>query len=167
VDYPLGAADARARWHMKITNEKKPDVLLNLLKERYEASHKMRDRSLSFAIWVMGFGIVLIWILVSGPGLGLGQKIILTSFVLVAGGLTRKFLKSIETGFKNNHEVMVKIETILGCYRKNIYVKNDSVFPDNYKTLSNKDTSHFGSIYTWLVVMGFVLILMIWLSPCH
>lgn len=151
---------------MQIDNTKKTDILLNLLKERYEASHKMRERSLSFAIWIMGFAIALIWVLIRGPSLGLWQKIVLTGFVLVASGLTGRFLKSIETGFKNNHEVMVRIEDILGCYEKDIYVEAESLFPEKYKALSNKDTSHFGSIYVWLVAMGFGLILMIWLPSC-
>ena len=78
----------------------------------------------------------------------------------------RKFLKSIETGFKNNHEVMVRIENVLGCYEKSIYVETESLFPEKYKDLSNKDTSHFGSLYVWLVATGLALIPMIWLSPC-
>ena len=151
---------------MRINDDKKVDILLNLLKERYEASHKMRERSLSFAVWIMGFGIALIWILIGGPSLGVWQKIVLTGFVLVASALTRKFLKSIETGFKNNHEIMVRIEDILGCYEKDNYVETESLFPEKYKDLSNKGTSHFGSIYVWLVAMGFALILMIWVSPC-
>jgi hypothetical protein len=151
---------------MQLNNDKKADILLNLLKERYEASHKMRERSLSFAIWIMGFGIALIWILLGGSPLGLWQKIVLTGFIVIASALTRRFLKSIETGFKNNHDVMVRIEDILGCYEKNIYVEAESLFPQKYKDLSNKDTSHFGSIYVWLVTMAFALILMIWLSPC-
>lgn len=151
---------------MQIDNGKKIDILLNLLKERYEASHKMRERSMGFATWVMGFGIALIWILLSGSPLGLWQKIVLTCFIFVGGILTRKFLKSIQVGFENNHKVMVKIEETLGCYEKGVYVGEESLFPENYKDLSNKETSHFGSIYVWLVAMGLVLILMIWLLPC-
>jgi hypothetical protein len=151
---------------MQVSSDKKVDILLNLLKERYEASHKMRERSLSFATWVMGFGIALVWILVSGSSLGLWQKVVLTGFVFVASALTRKFLKSIETGFEKNHEIMVRIEDILGCYEKNAYAETETLFPEKYKDLSNKDTSHFGSIYLWLMAMGLVLIVMIWISPC-
>jgi len=151
---------------MQINNDKRIDILVNLLKERYEASHKMRERSMSFSTWVMGFCVALIWILLSGSPLGLWQKIVLTGFVLVGGVLTRKFLKSIQVGFENNHNLMVKIEETLGCYEKGVYVGEDSLFPENYKDLSNKETSHFASIYVWLAVMGLALILMIWLSPC-
>jgi len=151
---------------MQINNDKKIDILMILLRERYEASHKMRERSMAFATWVMGFGIALIWILLSDSPLGLWQKIILTAFIFVGGILTKKFLKSIHVGFENNHKVMVKIEETLGCYEKGVYIEEESLFPGNYKDLSNKETSHFGSIYAWLVAMGFVLILMIWLSPC-
>ena len=151
---------------MQTNNDKKIDILLNLLKERYEASHKMRERSLNFATWIMAFGIALIWILLSGSPLGLWQKVVLTGFVFVGGVLTKKFLKSIHVGFEKNHKVMVKIEETLGCYEKGVYVVEESLFPEKYKDLSNKETSHFGSIYVWLVAMGLALILMIWLSPC-
>jgi len=97
---------------MKINEDNKIDILRDLLKERYEASHKMRDRSLKFAIWVLGFGIALIWILLSGLSLGLVQKIILTIFVVIVGFLTGIFLKSIDKGFVNNRKVMIRIEEV-------------------------------------------------------
>jgi ABC-type branched-subunit amino acid transport system permease subunit len=151
---------------MQISNDKKADILLNLLKERYDASHKMRERSLNFAIWIMGFGIALIWILLNGSPISQLQKIVLTCLVLVGGVLTRRFLKSIQAGFEENHKVMVKIEDTLGCYEKGAYIGDEPLFPEKYKDLSNKETSHFGSIYIWLIAMGLALILMIWLSPC-
>ena len=152
---------------MKINEDNKIDILRDLLKERYEASHKMRDRSLKFAIWVLGFGIALIWILLSGLSLGLVQKIILTIFVVIVGFLTGIFLKSIDKGFVNNRKVMIRIEEALGCYENGVYVENGPLFPNEYKDLSKKNTAHFTSIYYWLVVMGLVLISVIWLGPCR
>ena len=152
---------------MNINENNKIDILLDLLKERYEASHKMRDRSLKFAIWILGFGIALIWILLSGLSLGLVQKIILTIFVVIVGFLTGIFLKSIDKGFVNNRKVMIRIEEALGCYENGVYVENGPLFPNEYKDLSKKNTVHFTSIYNWLVVMGLVIISVIWLGPCR
>lgn len=152
---------------MNINEDNKIDILLGLLKERYEASHKMRDRSLKFAIWILGFGIALIWILLSGLSLGLVQKIILTVFVVIVGFLTGIFLKSIDKGFVNNRKVMIRIEEALGCYENGVYVENGPLFPNEYKDLSKKKTAHFTSIYNWLVVMGLVIISVIWLGPCR
>lgn len=151
---------------MSINEHNKIEILLDLLKERYEASHNMRDRSLKFAIWILGFGIALIWILLNGVSLGVVQKIILTVFVVIVGFLTGIFLKSIDKGFVNNRKVMIRIEEALGCYEKGIYVEDGPLFPDEYKDLSKKKTAHFTSIYNWLAVMGLVIISVIWLGPC-
>ena len=42
---------------MNISKEKKLDVLLAQLQERYEALHKMRDRSMQFVLWILGLGL--------------------------------------------------------------------------------------------------------------
>ena len=126
----------------------------------------MRDRSLKFATWILGFGIALIWILLGGPSLGFLSKIILTVLVVIVGILTGIFLKSIDKGFVNNRAVMIRIEEALGCYEKGVYVENASLFPNEYKDLSKKNTSHFGSIYKWLIIIGLVVISVIWLGPC-
>lgn len=151
---------------MVISEDKKIDILLNLLKERYEASHKMRDRSLKFAIWILGFGIALIWILLGDSPLGFLSKIILTALVIIIGILTGTFLKSIDKGFVNNRAVMINIEEALECYDKGVYLENASLFPNEYRDLSKKDTSHFRSIYKWLIIIGLVVISVIWIAPC-
>lgn len=150
---------------MEISKDKKIDILMNLLKERYEASHKMRERSYKFAIWILGFAIAVIWLLVSGLSLGVPQKIMLTLFVAISGLLTWNFLKSIDKGFVNNREVMIRIEEALGCYDENVYVENSSLLPPGYKDLSKTGTSHFRSLYRWLFCIAAVVFILIWLVP--
>ena len=41
---------------MEISEEKKLEILLAQGQERYEALHKMRDRSMQFALWILGLG---------------------------------------------------------------------------------------------------------------
>lgn len=147
---------------MQISDEKKINVLLSLLRERYEASHKMRERSLSFAIWILGFGVVISWMLLSGVTLTFLQKIIFTLFIAVIGFLTKRFLKAIERGFDRNRKIMIKIEDVLGCYDTNAYIENMPLFPLEYKNLPKKETSHFFSLYKWLLTMEVVLISLIW-----
>jgi len=51
---------------MIINENQKITVLLSLLNERYNASHQMRERSLKFAMWVIGFVIIAIpWLLLN------------------------------------------------------------------------------------------------------
>ena len=149
---------------MEIPDNKKIDILLHLLSERYTASHRMRERSLNFAIWILGFGIAMIWMLLSEISLTFSQKIILTIFAVIIGCLTKKFLNSIEVGFDRNRNVMIKIEEVLRCYESNIYC-NSPLFPQEYKNLDKKETSHFISLYLWLwTIVGMVMAL-IWLEP--
>lgn len=147
---------------MQISNAKKIDILLNLLNERYAASHRMRERSLNFALWILGFGIGMVWMLLSQITLTFSQKIILTAFVIIIGYLTKIFLCAIEVGFDRNRKVMVKIEETLGCYKANIYNEGTALFPEEYKTLDKKETSHFKSLYKWVWVIIGVLIFLAW-----
>lgn len=150
---------------MKINENKKVDILLNLLNERYNASHKMRERSLNFTTWILGFGIALSWILLSQITLNLAQRIIFTIFIIFLGSFTIKFLRSIEIGFDKNRKVMIRIERILGCYKLNEYSDNEPLFPDEYRDFNKKGTWHFRSLYIWISLISILLIVFIWLEP--
>ena len=147
---------------MQTGDDKKTEILLTVLSQRYEASHKMRARSQSFAIWILGFGIAISWILLGGETLTLLQKTILTAFVVVIGMLSASFLRSIEVGFERNREVMINIEEALKLYDENIYLENAPLFPSEYKDLSRKGTFHFPSLYRWLIAEEAILICLIW-----
>jgi hypothetical protein len=149
---------------MEIKENKKIDILLNLLNERYNASHKMRERSLNFTTWILGFGIALAWILLTQVNLNFVQKIFFTIFVILLGTFTLKFLASIEVGFNRNREIIIKIEQALGCYTKNLYCENKVLFPDSYKDFNNKRTWHFRSLYIWVSLITVSLIVIIWLN---
>lgn len=149
---------------MNIHEEKKVDIVVNLLNERYDASHRMRERSLNFAIWILGFGIAMIWILLGDINLHKSQKVVLSIFIAIIGYLTKKFLSHIETGFCANKEVMITLEEALGCYEQNVYVNNKSLYPERYKSLDCSKTSHFRSLYEWVWAVVVLLISLIWLE---
>jgi len=150
---------------MKINDNKKVDILLNLLSERYNASHKMRERSLNFTTWILGFGIALSWILLSQITLNFTQRIVFTIFIIVIGSFTIIFLSSIEIGFNNNRKVMIRIEKILGCYELNEYSDDETLFPEVYKSFNKKRTWHFRSLYIGILLIFILLIVFIWLEP--
>lgn len=150
---------------MEISDEKKVDILLSLLNERYKSSHKMRERSLNFALWILGFGIIGgAWILLNQTKLEFLHKVVITIFILIIGFLTKRFLNSIEIGFDINRSVIIKIEDILECYKPNIYSENQVLFPEEYKNLEKKETAHFSSIYKWIWTVIIMLITLIWLE---
>ncbi len=59
---------------MKISEERKIDVLLAQLQERYDALHKMRDRSMQFVLWILGLGLGMSWLLIKGTALRWPQQ---------------------------------------------------------------------------------------------
>lgn len=149
---------------MNINDDKKVDILLSLLNERYNASHRMRERSLNFAIWILGFGIAVAWMLLGDINLSISQKVVLTIFIVIIGYLTRKFLLYIEAGFNTNKEVMVTLEETLECYEQNKYVEGKSLYPEKYRDSECTKTSHFKSLYEWIWVIITLLIFLIWLG---
>jgi len=149
---------------MNINDDKKVDILLSLLNERYNASHRMRERSLNFAIWILGFGIAVAWMLLRDTNLSISQKVVLTIFIVIIGYLTRKFLLCIEVGFNANKEVMVTIEEALECYEQNKYMEGKSLYPEKYRNSECTKASHFKSLYEWIWVIIALLASLIWLG---
>lgn len=151
---------------MQIHESDKVNILLNLLNERYNASHKMRERSLNFAIWILGFVVVSIgWLLLNGARLTASQGCALTVIVIVIGIITFWFLQAIKKGFDKNMEVMINIEQALGCYKQGLYNDSKALFPNEYKYVKKQPlSSHFISIYVWIIVAAVVTIFMIWFN---
>jgi hypothetical protein len=161
-----------------VDEKDKTTILLNLLNERYNASHKMRERSQAFAIWILGFGVSVTWILLNGKGLIIAQRIILTIFAVLIAVLAGFFLRSIEVGFHKNRRVMSQLETILGCYEYGLYC-DKALYPEEYahfkehhqkektrlERVSIYFRSHFGSLYVWITVITMVILLMLWVTP--
>jgi len=148
---------------MKVPEEKKVDVLLALLKERYEASHKMRERSYSFLVWILGFGFALIWLIVSREPLCFYQRLVLTILVVVMFLLAIIFLRSIDTGFMRNKDIMIRLEKTLGCYEKGLYTEQHSLYPDEYQNQKKTKVSFFVSLYILLCSFGIGIIALLWL----
>lgn len=150
---------------MDIDENKKADIVLGLLNERYGASHRMRDRSLNFTIWILGFGIAMMWILLGEINLQTPQKVLLSIFIAIIGYLTIKFLSYIEAGFNANKEVMVTLEEALECYKQSAYIENKTLYPETYRNLGYNKTSHFKSLYEWIWTVTVLLISLLWLEP--
>ena len=84
---------------MEIPEDQKIRVLMAQLEERYGASHKMRDRSMQFGLWILGLGLGMAWVLIGKVILTNPQKIFLLLFLIVVGFLSITFVRAIERGF--------------------------------------------------------------------
>jgi ABC-type branched-subunit amino acid transport system permease subunit len=149
----------------KLDEKDKISILLNLLSERYQASHLMRERSLKFAIWILGFVVVAIPWLLLRKELTQGQKIFLTILTIILGGATFLFLRAIHIGFNKNWGVIAKLEEALGCYEKGLFLNSIQLFPEEYRNVRKVSSrSHFVLIYSWLVLAALITIVSIWMS---
>lgn len=148
---------------MELNNEKKTDVVIRLLDERCNAAHRMRERSQSFTIWILGLGIALGWkILDDNTGFSFFQKALLTIFVLVLSETARKYVAGIEAGFNKNREILIKLEKLLGLYTEGFFLKEGALFPNEYSAQINKETSHFCLLGKLLLTLEWFLIIFIW-----
>lgn len=160
---------------MRIDEKDKINILLNLLTERYNASHRMRERSLNFAVWILGFGVAIAWLLLSGVSLTISQKVILTIFVIIISALATYFLHAIKKGFDNNRKLIIDIEQALGCYEEGVYINSKSLFPEEYRKNIEELPRfrkvlrllgfHFVSIYVWIIGITSMIVLLVWFGP--
>lgn len=145
---------------MDIPEEKKLDVLMAQLKERYTALHNMRDRSTRFALWILGLGLGMAWLLISGIRLSTLQAIELVVFLIFVGILSINLIRAIQRGFSNNRDVMVKIETLLKLHEKGAYSPGDSILPKEFSDSRFKWSGHFPTLYMLMITVFFLLIIL-------
>jgi len=153
--------------NMTIADDKKVDVMLALLLERYNAAHQMRARSTQFALWILGFAVALAWKLMGETALSPSQKWVLLLFVIVIGGLSIMFLKAMAKGFMGNKRVMEKSEAALGLYSKGLFLPNDTILPEGYRNNKTTWSWHFVSLYIWIVVAVGMVIALVMVNPCQ
>lgn len=148
---------------MQLNDDKKVDVLTNLLKERYDSAHKLRERSYKFTIWLLGIGVAFIGFVVTRSDLVLAQKAVLTVFIVIVLLLAASFLLSMEKGARKNRQVMIRIEGLLGCYRPEIYDETPLYHADYMRQESSR-IPHFSHMYLWLFAVACCVIVLLWVS---
>lgn len=148
---------------MKINDEKKVDILLLALKERYESMHKIRERIQNIGIWIMGilFGASG-WLVQSNITLNYSQKTIIVIVILMALIiLNLTYIKDLQIGFKSQQRVAAKIENALGFFTpENFDDSKKSIYPDAWKMAgTRKGNGNFFHSMQILLSIGFAFLL--------
>lgn len=151
---------------MEISEEKKLEILLAQLQERYEALHKMRDRSMHFVLWILGLGLGMAWLLINETELASAQKVAITLLLLVLGIVTLLFVYAIGRGFIANRQIMIRIETALKLYEENCYGVSESILPAQFSCPKIGWTGHFNTLYGLIIIVFLTLIFLTWTNPC-
>lgn len=155
---------------MNLDENKKADVLLAALSERYTAMHNIRERVQSVGIWALGLFLGAGgWLIQSELSLGCDQKVLMILGVIM-GVFTIHFfyLADLENGFRTQQRVTVRLESALGFFTPGeLDDKKEPVFPESWQKsgTENGDGRFFRSTYLLLYAGAFFLSLSVFLAP--
>lgn len=154
---------------MEIPTEKKVDILLTALEERYASIHRIRDRVQSIGIWALGLLLGAGgWVLQNGSTLTCSQKTLSVLGVVSAFIVLRfVYLEDLRNGFRGQQRAMVRLEEVLGFFTPGVFDKSDgAVYPEKWKHSGSQDGDgkFFDTTYALLYVGVAFLILTILFS---
>lgn len=118
-----------------IDNNKKIDILILALEERYRSMHKIRERVQSMGFWILGIlGGIGGWLIQSNTSLYCIEKEIYIIALLITFIVIRfQYLKDLNKGFKGQQKITVKIEKSLGFFTPNFFPEEqDSMYPKSW-----------------------------------
>lgn len=150
---------------MRLSENQKIQVLLAELQERYNASHRIRERSIRFTLWISGMAIGLGWLLITQKTLMFSQRIALTLLILALFAGTLYFIMGLKRGFRKNRESMINTERALGMYDPGTYLEEISLLPEEYSQLKGRWSNHFHTLYGWLILVTIAMLILTWTSP--
>jgi hypothetical protein len=150
---------------MHLNEDQKLQVLLSDLQERYKASHKIRERSIKFTLWISGMAIGLGWLLISQKALVFPQRVALTLLILALFAGTIYFLMGLRRGFRKDREAMINCERVLGMHDSGVYLTKESLLPFEYSRMNRKWSDHFHTLYVWLILVAASLLILTWTCP--
>ncbi|MBW4891130.1 hypothetical protein KXQ82_15500 [Mucilaginibacter sp. HMF5004] len=149
-----------------ISDDKKVEILLNALDERYSATKVIRERVQNICTWALGLFVTSSgYILTSTAPISIHQKAYFTVLATLSVIILRVFyLEDLERGFKSQQQIQAKIENVLGLCKKGTFAK-ESIYPESWSHAgTNKGKGKFFLHNYILIYSGmFMLILSIWL----
>jgi len=150
---------------MDLRKDQKLQVLLAELQERYNASHKIRERSTQFTLWISGMAIGLGWLLISQKIFVLSQRVALTLLIAALFVGTIYFIAGLRRGFRKNREAMIRCERALGMHDPGVYLPDTPLLPKEYSQTHRKWSDHFFTLCVWLIVVAVSLFILTWTCP--
>lgn len=147
---------------MQLKDDHKVQILMVELQERYNASHKMRERSTQFAIWLSGIAIGLAWLLICQKSLMFSQRLALTLLIAILWIGAGIFILGMRRGFQSNRRAMIRTEKALGMYDIGVYLPEKPLLPGVYVQTNGKWNDHFSTLCAWLFIVALSLMVLTW-----
>ncbi|MCK9274654.1 MAG: hypothetical protein M0P57_06145 [Syntrophales bacterium] len=150
---------------ISLNDDQKAQVLLVELQERYNASHKIRERSTQFTLWISGMAIGLAWLLICRNDLLFAQRVALTLLIaaLFTGALV--FIMGLRKGFQKNREALIRSENALNMHTHGVYLKDSTLLPEEYNKTKIRWSDHFCTLGILLFIIAIVLFILTWTCP--
>ena len=154
-----------------IDSDKKADILISALDERYQSIHKIRERVQSTGVWFLGIMLAVSgWLLQSGVVLSCSQKVFYILAVLIAFIAVRfTYLGDLCIGFKGQQRIAAKLEKALGFFTPGFFNDSEeSMYPEKWEKAgtADGDGKFFRTTYTLIYIGTAFLILAILFSGC-
>jgi len=124
-----------------LDNEKKVDILLSALGERYKSIHIIRDRMQSVCLWALGILFATGgWLIQSNIILTCLQKGVYITGILFAFAILRfSYLADLYSGFKSQQRVAVHIERTLGMFTPDAFNNStETIYPKSWENAGTK-----------------------------
>ncbi len=160
---------------MMIDDNKKIDVLLSALEERYASLHKIRERVQSVCLWALGLLLGAgAWLMQSDVILSALQKAFVIVIILVAFVILRfVYLNDLYKGFTSQQRVAARLEKALYLYAPGIFNDSDKpLYPQEWERAGTGENegNFFRSTYILLYFgIAFIILAIIfngWFHHC-
>ncbi len=156
---------------MIISEDKKIEILLEALKERYMSIHTIRERVQNLSLWIIAIFLgVSGYIIENNITITYSQKIIYTAIFLLAIFIFRVFyLQNLEKGFNSQRITTANIEDSLELYKEDIYIIGKSIYPKTWRNSGMKgcEGNFFFNNYLLVYFGVVILISIIWLKGVY
>ncbi len=150
---------------MQISPEKKEDILLVALQERYASIHKIRERVQSVGIWALGLMLAAGgWIIQSGIVLEGLEKILIVLFLITIFVILRfTYLKDLNTGFKGQQRTASALETELGFYTPGVFNETSvPLYPEKWQKAGTEEgEGRFFKTSYYLIYVGIIFLILV------
>lgn len=150
-----------------ISDDKKVEILLKALEERYSATKVIRERVQNVCIWALGLFVTASgYILTSTNCISPSQKAYFSFIAVLSVIILRAFyLNDLERGFKTQQQIQARIENVLGLCRKGVFTE-ESIYPESWLHAGTKKGKGNFFLHNYILIYTgmFILLLSIWIK---
>ena len=147
---------------LAISDDKKVEILLKALEERYSATKIIRERVQNICIWVLGLFVSASgYLLTSTNCISIHQKLLFTCITIFSIIIVRLlYLRDLELGCKPQQQIQAKIETVLGLCKKGVFAV-DSIYPDTWTHAGTKKGKGNFFLHNYILIYTGTVILLV------